>query len=610
MKRFFKLLKYLVPYKWFVVQNVVYNILGAFFALFSFAMVIPFLNVLFNNQGTQPVVTEPMHFHLSTEYFMNTLNYYMARIVAAHDQTGALIMVSILVVVFSLLKNGFTTAANFMLAPIRAFVVMDIRNDIYRKVLKLPLSFYTEAKKGDVIARISNDVQEIEASLLSSLQMLFRDPITIIIFLAILFSISFKLTLFVLVVLPFTGYLIGRIGKSLRKTTFRGQQRLGDLLALLEETLGGLRIIKAFNGEEQMKERFFRTNTRFSLLIRKIIRRRYLASPLSEFLATIGLMVIMAFGGSLVLQGADKLNGENLILFLMIFSKIIPPAKSISTAWINVQKGMASVDRVDQLLLAEDRIVEKPEAIEADGLKDSIEFRNVSFKYDKEYILKSISFTIEKGQTVALVGKSGAGKSTLVDLLPRFMDTSEGEIYIDGVSVKDFQLKSLRSLMGMVSQQSILFNDTFRNNIAFGNNGRASIEEITSAAKVANAHEFIMETEHGYEEGVGEGGSKLSGGQKQRISIARAVLINPPILILDEATSALDTESERLVQDAIIKLMQNRTSIVIAHRLSTIKHADMILVIDEGEIVERGSHEELIKNKKGLYSKLHSMQMF
>jgi ATP-binding cassette, subfamily B, bacterial MsbA len=607
MKRFLKLLNYLVPYKWFVVQNVLYNILGAFFALFSFAMVIPFLRVLFNNQE---VIAEPSQFELSTEYLMNTLNYYIARMITTHHESGALIMVSVMVVIFSFLKNGFIFAANFMLAPIRAFVVRDIRNDIYRKVLKLPLSYYTEARKGDVISRISNDVQEIETSLLSSLQMLFRDPITIIIFMGILFSISFKLTLFVLVVLPFTGFLIGRIGKSLRKTSFRGQQRLGDLLALLEETLGGLRIIKAFNGEEQMKDRFFKTNNRFALLIRKVVRRRYLVSPMSELLATIGLMVIMAFGGTLVLQGSDKLNGENLILFLMIFSQVIPPAKSISTAWINVQKGMASVERVDELLMAEDRIVEKPDAVEPDGFHESIEFRHVSFKYDKEYVLKDISFTIRKGQTVALVGKSGSGKSTLVDLLPRFMDATEGEIIIDGVSVKDFRLKSLRALMGMVSQQSILFNDTFRNNISFGNNGKASIEEIINAARVANAHEFIMENENGYEEGVGEGGGKLSGGQKQRISIARAVLINPPILILDEATSALDTESERLVQDAIIKLMQNRTSIVIAHRLSTIKHADLILVIDEGEIVERGNHEELIRKENGLYHKLHSLQMF
>ncbi|MCD4710563.1 MAG: ABC transporter ATP-binding protein/permease [Bacteroidales bacterium] len=607
MKRFFRLLNYLVPYKWYVVQNVLYNIFGAFFALFSFAMVIPFLRVLFSNQ---PVVTESMEFQLNTEYFMHTLNYYIGKIMVTHDEAGALILVSVLVVMFSLLKNGFIFAANFMLAPIRAFLVRDIRNDIYRKVLKLPLSYYTEARKGDVIARISNDVQEIEASLLSSLQMLFRDPITIVIYMAILFSISFNLTLFVLLVLPLAGFIIGRIGKSLRKTSFRGQQRLGELLALLEETLGGLRIIKAFNGEEHMKERFFSTNNRFALLIRKVVRRRYLASPISEFMGTIVLMVIMAYGGSLVLGGTDKMNGENLILFLMIFSQIINPAKTISTAWINIQKGMASVDRVDQLLMADDKIVEKPEAVVADGFNDSIEFRNVSFKYDKEYVLKDISFTIKKGQSIALVGKSGSGKSTMVDLLPRFMDTSDGEIYVDGVPVRDFQLKSLRSLMGMVSQQSILFNDTFQNNIAFGSSEGANLERIINAAKVANAHDFIMETENGYDEGVGEGGGKMSGGQKQRISIARAVMANPPILILDEATSALDTESERLVQDAIIKLMQNRTSIVIAHRLSTIKHADLILVIDEGEIVERGSHDELISNKSGLYRKLHSMQMF
>jgi len=607
MKRFFRLLNYLVPYKWYVVQNVLYNIMGAFFALFSFAMVIPFLEVLFKNQE---VASEAMEFKLSTEYFMHTLNFYMGKIMAAHGEGGALILVSILVVIFALLKNGFIFAANFMLAPIRAFLVRDIRNDIYRKVLKLPLSYYTEARKGDVMARISNDVQEIEASLLSSLQMLFRDPITIIIFMSILFTISFKLTLFVLLVLPISGYLIGRIGKSLRRTTFRGQQRLGELLALLEETLGGLRIIKAFIGEEQMKERFFTTNHRFALLIRKVVRRRYLASPLSEVMGTIALMVIMAYGGSLVLSGYDKMDGPSLILFLMIFSQIIPPAKTISTAWINIQKGMASVDRVDQLLLADDKIMERPDAVVADGFSDTIEFRNVSFKYEKEYVLKNISFTIKKGQTIALVGKSGSGKSTLVDLLPRFMDTSKGEIYIDGVPVRDLSLKSLRSLMGMVSQQSILFNDTFRNNIAFGKSEGASLERITSAAKVANAHGFIMENELGYEGSVGEGGSKLSGGQKQRISIARAVLANPPILILDEATSALDTESERLVQDAIIKLMQNRTSIVIAHRLSTIKHADLILVIDEGEIVERGTHKELISKKEGLYNKFHSMQMF
>ena len=607
MNRFFKLLRYLLPYKWYVVQNILYNILGAFFALFSFAMVIPFLRVIFEDQE---LVTEPMAFEMSTAYLMHTMNYYMGVFMARYDTAGALVLVSILVVGFSLLKNGFVFAANYMLAPIRAFMVRDIRNDIYKKVLKLPLSFYTEARKGDVIARISNDVQEIEASILSSLQMLFRDPITILIFMVILFSISVKLTLVAILVLPLTGFLIGRIGKSLRRTTFRGQQRLGELLALLEETLGGLRIIKAFNGEEQMKKRFFQTNNRFARLIRKVVRRRYLASPISEVLATLALMVILAYGGSLVLNGSDRIDGPALILFLIIFSQIIPPAKTMSTAWINVQKGMASVDRVDQLLLAEDRIQEKEDAIEVNAFKDSIEFRNVSFRYEKEYVLKDVSFTIKKGQTIALVGKSGAGKSTLVDLLPRFIDATEGDIFIDGIPIRDFRLHSLRSLMGMVSQQSILFNDSFRNNIAFGNNEGAELEEVIHAAMVANAHDFIMESEQGYEDSVGEGGGKLSGGQKQRISIARAVLANPPILILDEATSALDTESERLVQEAIIKLMQNRTSIVIAHRLSTIKHADLILVIDEGEIVERGTHEELIKNSDGIYHRLHAMQMF
>lgn len=607
MKRFFRLLKYLLPYKWYVGQNILYNILGAFFALFSFAMVIPFLRVLFQSQ---PLVTEPMDFEFTTDFFMHTLNYQMARIMELRGEGGALILVSILVVIFSLLKNGFLFLANYVLAPIRAFLVRDIRNEIYQKVLRLPLSFYTEARKGDVIARISSDVQEIEVSIISSLQMLFRDPLTIIIYLVFLFSISFNLTLFVVVILPVAGILIGRIARGLRKTTFKGQQRLGELLALLEETLSGLRIIKAFNGEELMKGKFFKTNHRYALLFRKVVRRRYLASPLSEFLGTIVLMVIMAYGGSLVLSGVGNLNGENLIFFLIIFSQIITPAKNFATAWFNIQKGMASVDRVDQLLLADNRIVEKADAIEAGPFSDSIEYRNVSFRYDKEFVLKNISFTIKKGQTIALVGKSGSGKSTLVDLLPRFMDVTEGEILIDGIPVPNYKIKSLRKLMGIVSQQSILFNDTFRNNISFGTNGEPEDEQIFNAAKVANAHEFIIETEQKYEAGVGEGGSKLSGGQKQRISIARAVMANPPILILDEATSALDTESERLVQDAIIKLMQNRTSIVIAHRLSTIKHADLILVIDEGRIVERGTHDELVQNQEGLYNKLHAMQMF
>ena len=607
MRRFFRLLEYLVPYKWYAIQNIIYNILAAFFSLFSFAMVIPFLRVLFENQ---PLITEPAPFELSTDYFMHMLNYYMNRIMENQGPAGALVLVSILFIGFSLLKNGFLFLANYMLAPIRAFVIRDIRDDIYRKVLKLPLSYYTEARKGDVIARISSDVQEVEASIMSSLQMLFRDPLTIIIYLVFLFSISFKLTIFAVIILPMAGILIGRIARSLRKTSFKGQQRLGELLALLEETLTGLRIIKAFNGEERMRKKFRETNNRFSLILRKVIRRRYLASPLSEFLITIVIMIIMAFGGTLVLSGSNHLTGENLIFFLIVFSQIIPPAKNFSTAYFNIQKGMASVDRIDHLLLADLKIEEKADAVDMEEFRESIEYRNVSFKYDREYVLKDISFVIHKGETIALVGKSGSGKSTLVDLLPRFMDVTDGAILIDGIPVKDCKIKPLRKMMGVVSQQSILFNDSFRNNIAFGSNGGYNEDQIINAARVANAHDFIMEGGEGYDAGVGEGGSKLSGGQKQRISIARAVMANPPILILDEATSALDTESEKLVQNAIINLMKNRTSIVIAHRLSTIKHADQILVLDEGRIVERGTHRELIGKKDGLYRKLHNMQMF
>jgi subfamily B ATP-binding cassette protein MsbA len=607
MRRFLRLLIYLIPYKGRVVQNIIYNILGAFFTLFSFAMVIPFLRVLFENQS---LVTEPADFQLSTDYFLHTLNYYMSKIMLDHGESGALILVSVLVVVFSLLKNSFLYAATHVLSPIRAYVVRDIRNEIYHKVLKLPLSYYTEARKGDVIARISNDVQEVEFSIISSLQMIFRDPITIIVYLVFLFSISLNLTIFVLVLFPLAGILIGRIGRKLRGTSFKGQQRLGELMAQIEETLSGLRIIKAFNGEERMTRKFEETNQRFAKLSKWVFRRRYLASPISEFMATIVLMIIMAYGGSMVLGGKGGLTGETLIFFLIVFSQIIVPAKSFTTAWFGIQKGLASVDRIDQLLKADLKIEEKAGALNKDQFEDSIEYRNVSFKYNKEYVLKNVSFTMKKGETVALVGKSGSGKSTLVDLLPRFMDVDEGEVLIDGISVSDYALKPLRRMMGIVSQQSILFNDSFKNNIAFGTQEVPRDEDIINAAKVANAHEFIIETEGGYEAGVGEGGGKLSGGQKQRVSIARAVMANPPILILDEATSALDTESERLVQEAIINLMKNRTSIVIAHRLSTIKHADQILVIDEGEIVERGTHQELIKKKDGLYKKLHNMQMF
>ncbi len=606
MRRFLRLLRYLIPYKWYAIRNIVFNILGAFFALFSFAMIIPFLQVLFDKQD---IITEPMEFELSTEYVAHMYNYFLSNLMLEYGKHASLLLVSASVIVFSLLKNGFIFLANYNLAPVRAYTVRDIRDEIYRKVLKLPLSYYSEARKGDVMARISNDVQEIETSIMSSLQMLFRDPITIIVYMTILFTVSFKLSLFMVVVLPVAGIFIGRIAKSLRKTTFKGQQRLGEVLALLEETLSGLRIIKAFNGEHSMKQKFYRANNRFARLLRSVMRRRYLASPISEFLGTVVLMMMMAFGGWLVLTGQNNLTPENLIFFLIVFSQVITPAKNFSSAYFNIQKGMASVDRVDELLNAEERIDEKPDALPLDDFRDSIEYRNVYFRYDQEDVLKDINLTIKKGQTVALVGKSGSGKSTLVDLLPRFMDVTRGEILIDGKPVWDYRIKDLRKHMGIVSQQSILFNDSYHNNIAFGMED-VDEELVREAARVANADEFIREAPEDYQSGVGDGGNKLSGGQKQRVSIARAVMANPPILILDEATSSLDTESERLVQEAILQLMKNRTSIVIAHRLSTIKHADMILVMDEGRIVERGRHEELLKKPGGLYKKLHDMQMF
>lgn len=606
MRRFFKLFKYLVPYKWHVVRNIVFNVLGAFFALFSFAMIIPFLQVLFENQ---PIVEEPMEFQLKTKYFIHTLNYYLSQLMINNGKPMAMVLVSILVILFSLLKNGFLYLANYSLAPVRAYTVRDIRKEIYARIIKLPLSYYSEAKKGDVMARISNDVQEIEVSIISSLQMFFRDPLTIIIFISFLLITNWQLTLFVMLILPVSGLLIGRIARNLRKKSFRGQQRLGEVMSIIEETLTGLRIIKGFNGERQMEAKFEDANYRFSRLMMKVMRRRQLASPLSEFMGTVVLMFVMAYGGWMVLSGKHDMTSENLIFFLVVFSQVITPVKSFSTAYFSIQKGMASVERVDELLNAEDRILEKSDAIGIDQFKDRIEFRNVTFRYEEEDVLKQINLTIRKGQLIALVGKSGAGKSTLVDLLPRFMDPVEGEIFLDGVPLTEYRIRDLRSLMGIVSQESILFNDTFFNNIAFGTTDpdMASVEE---AVRVANAREFIAETPEGMQESVGDGGNKLSGGQKQRISIARAVMANPPILILDEATSSLDTESERLVQDAIENLMKNRTSIVIAHRLSTIKNADLIVVLDDGRIVETGRHEELVKIKGGVYQKLHAMQSF
>jgi subfamily B ATP-binding cassette protein MsbA len=598
------LLKYFAPYRWSAVKNILYNILSALFALLSYTLVIPFLKILFDRVEN---VAHPGNFQFSPGYLGVFSKYYLSAFIGNHGQTGALLLVVLIVIGASLFKNGFIFMANNSMAFIRASTVRDLRRKLYHKVLRLPLSFFSEARKGDVMTRISNDVQEIEVSVMASLTMMFRDPMYILIFVIYLFISSYELTLFALVLLPMSGWLIGRTSRTLRSSSLLGQQYLGRLLSVVEETLTGLRIVKGFNAEDKMKAQFADTNEKYAKVFKRVIRKAYLASPISEFLATIVVMVLMYVGGNLALQDAGNMTPDKLIAFLIVFSQIIQPAKNIATAYFSIQKGMASIDRIDQILDAEEKIVEKENALHVTGFSDSIEFKGAWYAYNSEPVLKDINLKIKKGQTVAIVGKSGAGKSTLADLLPRFMDVDQGSILIDGVDVRDFKIKDLRYLMGIVSQHPILFNTSFIENIAFGVE-TAEMEKVENAARISNAHDFIIETEQGYESFVGESGNKLSGGQRQRISIARAIMANPPILILDEATSALDTESERLVQDAILKLMKNRTSVVIAHRLSTIQHADVIVVLEEGMIVETGTHAELIKRKDGFYRKLHSFQ--
>jgi subfamily B ATP-binding cassette protein MsbA len=598
------LLKYFVPYKWSAVKNIIYNILSALFALLTFTLVKPFLTVLFSGEA---VVANPGPFQLTSAYIGAFSKYYLSVFIEKYGQSGALTLVVLIVIGASLFKNAFIFLANNCMAFIRSSTVRDLREKLYHKILRLPLSFFTDARKGDVMTRISNDVQEVEISVMSSLTMMFRDPILILVFVIYLFISSYELSLFALVLLPVSGWLIGRASRTLRSSSLLGQQNLGKLLTIVEETLTGLRIVKGFNAEEKMKAQFSESNEKYAKVFKRVIRKAYLASPLSEFLSTIVIMIILYVGGNLVLQGSGSMTPANLIVYLVVFSQIIQPAKNITTAYFAIQKGMASIDRIDQILDAEETITEKENAIAISGFNYSVEFKGVWYAYNNEPVLRDINLKINKGQTVAIVGKSGAGKSTLADLLPRFMDCDRGSILIDGVDLRDLKIKDLRYLMGIVSQQPILFNTSFKENIAFGVK-TSEMGDVEVAARIANAHEFIMETEQGYESTVGESGNKLSGGQRQRISIARAIMANPPILILDEATSALDTESERLVQDAILKLMKNRTSVVIAHRLSTIQHADLIVVIDDGRIVETGTHTELMTKQDGFYRKLHSFQ--
>jgi len=605
MKDFFRFIKYTFAYWKLGLSSVGASFLSTIFSMFSLTMVVPFLGILFDNQ---PLVENPVEFAFNAESIKQWFSYFISQIIVEDGPRVAILTVSVLVVIFVLLKTLFHYLGSYFMAPLRTGVVRDIRNKLNDKILKLSISYFTEERKGDIISRMTNDVQEIEASVVNSLNNAIKAPITIIVYITVLFIMSPFLTLFVLLLLPISGALIGKIGKSLRRNSAKGQAKLGLLISYIEETLFGLRIIKAFNTEHKIGERFYKENNAYNSLMIKVWRKKDLASPFSEFMATTVIMIIMWYGGNMVLSNEVTMLPQAFIAYLVIFSQIITPAKDLSTVYYNVQRGLASIERINVILNAEITINDKPNAKPIEKFEKEIEYKNLSFKYIEDYVLKNINIKVEKGKTIALVGQSGSGKSTLVDLLPRFYDVREGEILIDGNNIQDLKIKDLRGLMGIVSQESILFNDTIFNNIAFGMEG-ATEEQVIAAAKIANAHEFILQTENGYETNIGDRGSKLSGGQRQRISIARAVLKNPPILILDEATSSLDTESERLVQDALSNLMRNRTSIVIAHRLSTIRDADEIIVLHEGEIVERGKHAELIE-KKGVYKRLHDLQLF
>ncbi len=606
MKSVRVLLQYLKPHKWLAFKNIMYNILSAFFALFTYTLVIPFLQILFNRVET---VVDPGPFTLSTGWLKSYADWLFSSSIEKYGDVTTLLGVVIIFGVASFIKNLFVFLSNNCMASLRASTVRDIRTKLYEKILKLPLSYFSEARKGDLMTRMSNDVQEIEVSVVSSLNMVFRDPITIIVFIVYLIIKSPQLTFFALLLLPLSGYIISLITRKLKGASFKGQQALGRLLSVFEETLSGLRIVKGFNAEEKMKGQFKESNNRYTKIFRRVARRAYLGHPVSEFLSTITLLILLFLGAMLVLKGKGSMSPDDLIGFVLIFSMTIQPVKNVSGAWFHIQKGMASMDRVNIVLQAEETISQKPDAVPLSEFKESIEFRGVWFAYNQEPVLKDVNLTVRKGQTVAIVGRSGGGKSTLVDLVPRFIDPDKGEVLIDGINLKDVNIKDLRRLMGIVSQQAILFNDSFHNNIAFAFD-HAEREDVVKAALIANAHDFVMETDEGFESTVGEGGGKLSGGQRQRVSIARAVMANPPILILDEATSALDTESERLVQDAMDRLMENRTSIVIAHRLSTIQHADLIVVIEEGIIAETGTHEELLRVEDGIYRKLYELQSF
>jgi subfamily B ATP-binding cassette protein MsbA len=614
MKSIIRILAFAKNYKRYAVLNVVFNVLSVIFSMFSVAMLYPFLQVLFSDDDAklqQYVANGVPSIGFSAEGILNYANYYLAKISLERGRMDALVYICLFVIISIFFKNLFRYLAMYFLAPIRNGIVMDLRNSLFDKTMKLSLSFYSNERKGDIMARMTADVKEVEFSVMNSLEMMFRDPINILVFLVMMITLSFKLSLFVFVMLPLTGLIVGRIAKSLRKTSVREKEEMGFLLSIIDETLSGMRIITAFNAQQSMRAKFRKSNSSYTKYMVSVYRKTDLSSPLSEFLGVSVLVSVMYFGGLLVLGNNPSMTGAIFITYIGLFAQLIQPAKSFTTAYYNIQKGIASLERINTILDADETIKENATAKSTSTFEREILFNNVSFEYqrgDNGYVLKDVNLKIEKGKCIALVGQSGSGKSTLADMLPRFYDVNKGEVLIDGTNVKDLKLNDLRSLMGIVSQESILFNDTVFNNIAFGIDN-ATEADVIAAAKVANADEFITKMPNGYYTNIGDRGNKMSGGQRQRLSIARAVLKNPPVLILDEATSALDTESERLVQDALNKLMKNRTSIIIAHRLSTIIHADEIIVLQKGEITERGNHQQLLA-KNGTYKKLHDLQTF
>lgn len=606
MKRFERILFYLRSQQKNIVLYVVFNLLSIVFSLISLVMLAPFLGLLF---AKEKLITSKPTLSFTTDgadAILAHLKYYLSMLIQEKGEVYALGAICIIIIISIFFKNAFTYLSFRVLAPMRNYVMTKLRSDLYAKILQLPIGFFTEQKKGDIISRMSNDANEVEWSVMSTLEGLIRDPLNILIILGVLVFISPVLSVFLLVLLPLTGFLIGRISRSLKKQSTASAEELGTLMSILDETLGGLRVIKAFNAEKILRNRFFSTNNNLNHIRNKMNFRKDLASPMSEFMGVMVLSCILWFGGRLVLNHEAGLEATGFINYIVIFTQIINPAKSLSTAFYNAQRGSAAIQRIEEILQAPVTVTDLPDAKTLTEFEHSIEFKQVNFSYNDTPILKNINLTIQKGKTIALVGSSGAGKSSLADLIPRFHDVSSGEILIDGINIKAYTLNSIRAMMGIVTQEPILFNDTIAGNIALGIDN-VNDDAIIASAKVANALDFIHKKDEGFNTNIGDRGSKLSGGERQRVTIARAVLKNPPILILDEATSSLDTESERLVQDAINNMMQNRTSIVIAHRLSTIRHADEIIVLQKGEIAERGTHDDLLA-QGGIYRKLVDMQ--